>query len=231
MDTHFSRRHFIIGSAAVFVSEQAKPIAPAALAIWLGLISAGSAIFGAVYTTRRQIEAQAAMEKMRQEYDMRRAGYTQMAQYGVEQERAYSRQGDLARAGFSNNVDGHNTYVGLSQGSLANERGRYSGTMSNQEAAICGAVMRESGVLPVPVNAGYSDLSKAETDAIFRSWEKASGRSEESLRKQYATFCSRQYSSADTPKQGGADLRLIGVVNKWAPPKEGKSAVEFLLAT
>lgn len=240
-------RNLVLGGSAAAVAatatEDAEAVAASALAIILGVISAGSAIFSAMWSTRKAHESQVALAqmqrdtqmmiaKMQQDFELRRAGLMQMADYGVTQQRAFERgnSSQLARAGFSNNIDGYSTYVGMSEGLMATERDHYSGVMSNAEAERAAAVLGDTGVMPVPVQNSYRAPSAKETDACLERWAKRTGRSVESIKDEFAPFCIRDYSRARYPTASGADLRFVGVINKKKPLYDKMQTVDFWVA-
>lgn len=238
-------RSLVLGSAAVASStatEDANAVAASSLAIVLGLISAGTAIFSAMWSTRKanesqreiaqmQRDTQILLAKMQHDFELRRAGFTRMAELGVQQERAFDpRSMNLSRAALTNDIDGHGTYVGISEGLIATQRGHYQGVMSNGEADRAAGQFNQTGVMPVPVQEGYRTPSRSETEACFEQWSKRSGRSIESLKEEVSPFCTRDYSRATRPTLAGADMRMVGVINKKKPKYGDLPTVEFLVA-
>lgn len=240
-----ARNLVVVGTAAVTATatEDADAVAASALAIVLGVISAGSAIFSAMWSTRKAHESQVALAqmqrdtqmmvtKMQQDFELRRASLMQIDGRGVSQEHAFERANtsQLARTQFTSNIDGYSTYVGMSQGLMAAERDHYGGVMSNTEAERAAGVFADNGVMPVPVQDYYRTPSRNETEACLERWAKRSGRSVESIKNEVAPFCIRDYSRARYPTASAADLRFVGVINKKKPLYDNTPTVDFLVA-
>ena len=161
----------VVASAAVLTVTPAWPIAPAVLAIYLSLIAAGGTVLASKIAADRsahaQIEStriQAAIERMRQEFSFRMMVY-QMGSSPVQQETAYD-QGAPARQGWTDDVDGQGTYLGLAAGRIAVERGKFRGTICNAELAKFCENTRKGEAMPVPVEDGYHSYSTAEADRV-----------------------------------------------------------------
>lgn len=193
--------------ATVAAPVPALAIAPAVLAIYLGLISAGGLVLSAKVAADRNAEAQLetariqmAIERMRQEFAFMTVQY-QMGSNGVRQETAFSR-GVPARQGWTDDVDDQGTYMGLSDGLIAAERGKYSGTISTAEVSKFTEKTRRGAVMPVPVEDGYHDYAPRDADRVFALLRPTIGDSSR-------VIAGRRYSVASRPTTSGWDLETV----------------------
>ncbi|MCY4745663.1 hypothetical protein NYO99_11825 [Pelomonas sp. UHG3] len=195
------------GAAMVLAPLPALAIAPAVLAIYLSLISAGGLVLSAKVAADRNAESnretaniQMAIERMRQEFQFRILSY-QVGSHGVRQEAAFNRDVP-ARQGWTDDVDDQGTYMGLSNGLIAAERGKFSGTISTAEVSKFTEKTRHGLIMPVPVEDGYHDYSARDADRVAAMLRPTMG-------EDSRVIAGRRYSVASKPTTAGWDLETV----------------------
>lgn len=209
-----------IGSAAMVVSSggillpgRAKAD-PATFMVLLGtIIGAAMQYLSAKESAKinadaqmKSAEMQFAIERMKQDYQFRMMRY-QLGDTGVLQETALDRRRNLAKYGWSDNIDGIGSYLGLSKGQIATERGHYQGTISTAEANRFAIGVARGNPMPVPVEGGYHPYSARESDKIQVILRDVIGQDAKLIG-------GRHFSTARNPTENGWDLETVMFANK-----------------
>lgn len=212
------RREIIVKTPAIIAASQMAWFANKAeadptifLAIILGLIPAGAAIYTARVQADAQIQAQretAAMyvrlQEMQQDFQKMmfslnedfeiRKTRLQLGLANVVQEYAYTRDGQPARMTITRSIDSSGTMLGVN-GAYGTHRGTDGGTFTNAEAKILAEEFAKKGRMPVALEEGYNNPSKEQAAALSHGFSK-----DERL------IGIRRYSSARYPTKNGADI-------------------------
>lgn len=212
------RREIIMKTPAIVVASQlawlpnkAGAIDPITLTILLAFIPAGASIYQARVQANAQIEAQKenaamyvrlqemqqdfqrAMFKMSEEFEVRKTRM-QLGLASVVQEYAYTRDGQPARMVITRSVDSSGTMLGVN-GSYGAQRGNDGGTFTNAEAKILSQAFAQKGRMPVAVEEGYNNLTRAQVEALS-----------EKFQNNERIIATRRFSSAKYPTKNGADI-------------------------
>lgn len=212
------RREILVRAPAIvaathtlWLPSKASAMDPVTLAIVLGLIPAGAAIYSARKQADAQIQAQretaemyVRLQEMQQDFQRMmfslnadfelRKTRLQLGLANVVQEYAYTRDGQPARMVITRSVDGSGTLLGIN-GAYGTRRNNYEGTFSNAEAEILSQAFAEKGRMPVAVEDGYNNPTKEQMGVL-------SGKFSRNER----IIATRRFSSAKYPTKDGADI-------------------------